>query len=68
MSVILGVLTPLLQLAVMVFGNALLAKWLGAFRMWWDSRTSPALKAAIESEYQRLNDEATGAINQRPPT
>lgn len=50
-----------------IFGNALLARWLGAWRMYYDSLIDPKLKAMTEAEYQILNKEAQDIINQKPP-
>ncbi len=56
-----------ISLAAMFFGNALLAKWLGAARLWWDSKVTPELKKATEEEYQRLNKQLGDILNRPPP-
>ena len=38
---------------LMIFGDALLAKWVTAFRIWYRELTDPILKKKLEEDYQR---------------
>ncbi len=63
----IGLISGVLSIAGMILGNALLARWLGAFCMWLDSIKDPALKKMVFDEYQRQSKEAGDILNQKPP-
>ncbi len=63
----IGLISGVLSIAGMILGNALLSKWLGALRMYFDSIKDPVLKKMVFDEYQRQSKEAGDILNQKPP-
>ena len=55
-----------LNIAAMIVGDMLLAKWLGALNLYIDRFATPAMKKAVADEYQRQITEWDN-LPTRPP-
>lgn len=53
-------------LAGMIVGDAILTKWLAAFKFWMEKRADQNIKAKIAYEYNIFNQEMEKAIDKRP--
>lgn len=53
-TAILGIVNSLLKFAAGIFGDALIAKWLGALKFWWRQQLDPKIKAAADTQYEQI--------------
>lgn len=64
---ILQIIGGVVKIGAMLLGDALLAKWLGTARLYWDKLIDPTLKQKTIVQYETLNKEFETIVNQKGP-
>lgn len=51
---IISIVASVLSLIATIVGDRILAKWVGAARLWWRTKAEASLKEQADAEYSRL--------------
>lgn len=66
LATIIGLIGPILSLVGSIIGDAFLAKWVTAFRVWWRQHAWESLKKMSNDEYDLLSKQFDDLCGDRP--
>ena len=63
----IDIIAGVVKIVALILGNSLLAKWIGAARMYWDRKVDPRLKEETQQQYLKLSAEFDKIVKDKGP-